>query len=126
MATTPQVRVKRVYEEPGAEDGCRVLVDRLWPRGLSKERAALDEWLKAVAPSPELRRWYGHAPDRFEEFATRYRHELTDREPSQALAHLRRLAADGPLTLLTAVKKPEISEAAVLLDLLASPDGETR
>ncbi len=126
MVTSPQIRVKRVYEEKRTDDGCRVLVDRLWPRGMSKERAALDEWLKTVAPSPDLRRWYGHAPDRFEEFATRYRHELTGREPGQALAHLRRLAADGPLTLLTAVKNPEISEAAVLLQVLTSPQGEAR
>ena len=95
-----------------------MLVDRLWPRGLSKARAALDEWCKNVAPSPELRTWYNHDPDRFEEFSHRYRQELHDPEPAEALAHLRELARQGPLTLLTATRKPEISEAAVLAGLL--------
>jgi uncharacterized protein YeaO (DUF488 family) len=112
------VRVRRAYEEPEADDGTRVLVDRLWPRGLSKARAALDEWCKNVAPSPELRTWYSHDPDRFAEFSHRYQQELHDPERAEALEHLRGLAADGPLTLLTATKKPEISEAAVLAGLL--------
>jgi uncharacterized protein YeaO (DUF488 family) len=112
------VRVRRAYEEPAADDGTRVLVDRLWPRGLSKARAALDEWCKNVAPSPELRTWYSHDPDRFAEFSQRYQQELHDPERAEALEHLRGLAADGPLTLLTATKKPEISEAAVLAGLL--------
>jgi uncharacterized protein YeaO (DUF488 family) len=112
------VRVRRAYEEPAADDGTRVLVDRLWPRGLSKARAALDEWCKNVAPSPELRTWYSHDPDRFAEFSHRYQQELHDPERAEALEHLRGLAADGPLTLLTATKKPEISEAAVLAGLL--------
>jgi uncharacterized protein YeaO (DUF488 family) len=72
------VRVRRAYEEPEADDGTRVLVDRLWPRGLSKARAALDEWCKNVAPSPELRTWYSHDPDRFAEFSHRYQQELHD------------------------------------------------
>jgi uncharacterized protein YeaO (DUF488 family) len=112
------VRVRRAYEEPEADDGTRVLVDRLWPRGLSKARAALDEWCKNVAPSPELRTWYSHDPDRFAEFSHRYQQELHDPERAEALEHLRGLAADGRLTLLTATKKPEISEAAVLAGLL--------
>jgi uncharacterized protein YeaO (DUF488 family) len=112
------VRVRRAYEEPEADDGTRVLVDRLWPRGLSKARAALDEWCKNVAPSPELRTWYSHDPDRFAEFSQRYQQELHDPERAEALEHLRGLAADGRLTLLTATKKPEISEAAVLAGLL--------
>ena len=112
------VQVRRAYEEPAADDGTRVLVDRLWPRGLSKARAALDEWCKNVAPSPELRTWYSHDPDRFAEFSHRYQQELHDPERAEALEHLRGLAADGPLTLLTATKKPEISEAAVLAGLL--------
>jgi uncharacterized protein YeaO (DUF488 family) len=115
------VRVRRAYEEPAADDGTRVLVDRLWPRGLSKARAALDEWCKNVAPSPELRTWYSHDPDRFAEFSHRYQQELHDPERAEALEHLRGLAADGPLTLLTATKKPEISEAAVLAGLLQKP-----
>jgi uncharacterized protein YeaO (DUF488 family) len=113
-----RVRVRRAYEEPEQGDGTRVLVDRIWPRGLSKAKAALDEWCKNVAPSTELRKWYGHDPDRFEEFSRRYRQELQDPERSEALAHLRELAGDRQLTLLTATRRPEISEAAVLAALL--------
>jgi uncharacterized protein YeaO (DUF488 family) len=114
-----QVRVRRAYEEPESGDGTRVLVDRLWPRGLSKARAALDEWCKDVAPSTDLRKWYSHDPDRFAEFGRRYQAELDDPQRAAALAHLRELAAaDRPLTLLTATKQPEISEAAVLAGLL--------
>jgi uncharacterized protein YeaO (DUF488 family) len=113
------VRVRRAYEEPEPGDGIRVLVDRLWPRGLSKARAALDEWCKDVAPSAELRQWYGHVPDRFAEFGHRYQAELADPQRAAALARLRELAAgDRPLTLLTATRQPEISEAAVLASLL--------
>jgi uncharacterized protein YeaO (DUF488 family) len=114
------VRVRRVYEEPEPGDGTRVLVDRIWPRGLTKAKAALDEWCKDVAPSDELRRWYGHDPDRFEEFGRRYQLELQDPRRAEALAHLRGLARDRRLTLLTATRQPEISEAAVLADLLRS------
>jgi uncharacterized protein YeaO (DUF488 family) len=117
MAAGP-VRVRRAYEAPEPSDGARVLVDRLWPRGLSKARAALDDWCKDVAPSAELRTWYQHDPDRFPEFRRRYQQELRDPERAQALARLRGLAATGPLTLLTATKNPEISEAAVLAAVL--------
>jgi uncharacterized protein YeaO (DUF488 family) len=113
------VRVRRVYEDPDRDDGVRVLVDRIWPRGMTKARAALDEWCKDVAPSHELRTWYGHQPDRFEEFARRYRLELEDPRRAEALAHLRDLARDRPVTLLTATREPAISEAAVLAPLLA-------
>ncbi|MFG2071291.1 Uncharacterized conserved protein YeaO, DUF488 family [Nonomuraea maritima] len=112
------VQVRRVYEEPDRDDGTRVLVDRIWPRGLTKAKAGLDEWCKEVAPSTELRTWYRHDPERFAEFGRRYRTELADPERAAALAHLRELAQGGPLTLLTATKQPEISEAAVLADLL--------
>lgn len=115
-----QVRVRRVYEPPERGDGTRVLVDRIWPRGLTKAKAALDEWCKDVAPSPELRKWYGHDPDRFEDFGHRYRAELKDGQRADALAHLRELAKDGQLTLLTATREPEISEAVVLAGLLRS------
>ena len=91
-----QVRVRRAYDEPEPDDGTRVLVDRLWPRGLSKARAALDEWCKNVAPSGELRTWYNHDPDRFEEFSRRYQQELQDPERAEALAHLRELARRRP------------------------------
>lgn len=115
-----KVRVRRVYEEQERGDGTRVLVDRIWPRGLTKARAALDEWCKDVAPSGELRKWYDHDPARFEDFGRRYRAELEDPQRAQALAHLRELAQDRQLTLLTATRQPEISEAAVLAELLRS------
>jgi uncharacterized protein YeaO (DUF488 family) len=118
MATKPRVRVRRVYEEPGSDDGARVLVDRLWPRGVSKARAALDEWCKEVAPSTELRTWYGHVPERFEEFARRYRAELEKPDRAAVLDHLQSLAGKRTLTLLTATKRPEISEAAVLAGVI--------
>jgi uncharacterized protein YeaO (DUF488 family) len=114
------VRVRRVYEEPERADGARVLVDRIWPRGLTKAKAALDEWCKDVAPSAELRKWYSHDPERFEEFGRRYQAELKDHRRAEALAHLRGLAKDRQLTLLTATRQPEISEAAVLAGLLRS------
>jgi uncharacterized protein YeaO (DUF488 family) len=95
-----------------------VLVDRIWPRGLTKAKAHLDEWCKQVAPSTELRKWYDHVPARFEEFSLRYHAELKQPERSGALAHLRELAKDRTLTLLTATKQPEISEAEVLAEML--------
>jgi uncharacterized protein YeaO (DUF488 family) len=112
------VQVRRAYEEPRPDDGNRVLVDRLWPRGLAKATAALNEWCKNVAPSDELRKWYGHDPDRFAEFSRRYRRELKDPQHAEAVGHLRDLSADAPLTLLTATKNPNISEAAVLAGVL--------
>src|SRR3954454_8966047 len=115
-----RVSVGRVYDERRRGDGVRVLVDRLWPRGLSRERADLDEWCKDVAPSPELRRWYAHDSERFAEFRRRYRAELREPARAEALDHLRALAKRRNLTLLTATKSPEISEAAVLHDLLDS------
>lgn len=118
MAESMRVRVRRVYEDPAPDDGRRVLVDRLWPRGLAKSDAAVDEWLRAVAPSDELRRWYGHEPGRFEDFRRRYGSELADPERAQAFAHLRDLATSGPLTLLTATRDIERSQAAVLAERL--------
>ncbi|MFV5994226.1 DUF488 domain-containing protein [Streptomyces sp. NPDC056231] len=114
------VHARRVYEEAGPSDGTRVLVDRLWPRGLSKEKAHLDEWLKAVAPSNELRRWYGHQPAKFAEFKRRYETELTEPDRAEALHHLRDEARTGPVTLLTATKDLEHSEAEVLVQLMRS------
>ncbi len=118
MATTPRVRVRRAYDAPEPADGTRVLVDRVWPRGLSKERADLDEWCKEVAPSTELRKWYSHDPERFAEFTTRYRAELEEPERAEALAGLREIAGRGTLTLLTASKRSDISQATVLAELL--------
>jgi uncharacterized protein YeaO (DUF488 family) len=119
MAKAAQVQVRRAYDPPAPDDGQRVLVDRLWPRGLSKQRARLDEWYKEIAPSTELRKWYRHDPDRYAEFARRYRAELGDPERAAAFSRLRELAGHGRLTLLTAAKRSDISEAAVLADLLA-------
>jgi uncharacterized protein YeaO (DUF488 family) len=117
--SNPRVQVRRVYDMRMRGDGRRVLVDRIWPRGLTKANADLDEWCKQVAPSPELRKWYGHDPANFDQFVHRYRAELCDPERADALAHLRTLATRGRrLTLLTATKKPELSQAAVLADVL--------
>ena len=120
--TTGSVQVKRVYAPVEPSDGERVLVDRLWPRGVSKVRLAGVPWLKTVAPSTQLREWYGHDPAKFSEFAKRYRAELeSDSLAGQTLAQLRQLAAEHPmLTLLTATKEPEISEAEVLRQVLTS------
>src|SRR5512132_3809668 len=114
------VRVRRVYEEPEPADGTRVLVDRIWPRGLAKAKAALDAWCKDVAPSDELRKWYSHDPDRFEEFGGRYQLEGQDPRRAGVLADLRGLARDRQLPLLPQTRQPEISEAAVLAGLLRS------
>lgn len=110
------VRVRRIYEQPTDEDGARVLVDRVWPRGVSKEWARLDEWMKDVAPSTELRKWYGHEVERYDEFRRRYRDELASNEA--ALQQLRTLAGSRRVTLLTATKDVEHSQAAVLAELL--------
>ncbi|MER7720518.1 DUF488 domain-containing protein [Streptomyces flaveolus] len=115
---TAEITCRRVYEEPSPQDGKRVLVDRLWPRGVSKEAAHLDKWLKDVAPSTELRRWYHHDPERFDEFRRRYVAELDDPEHEQAVRELRDLAAHGRVTLLTATKDADHSEAAVLAEWL--------
>ena len=118
MKELHEVKVGRPYDERVRGDGLRVLVDRIWPRGLSKEKADLDEWCKQIAPSTELRKWYGHDPERFEEFGHRYRLELAEPERAEALDHLRGLAERRVLTLLTASKRVDISEASVLAELL--------
>lgn len=118
MSEVADVRVRRVYERAEPGDGARVLVDRLWPRGLSKGAAGLDAWPKDVAPSSELRKWYAHRAEAFEEFADRYRAELADEPGRGALAELRELAAQGPVTLLTATKELDLSHATVLVELL--------
>lgn len=118
--STKKVQVRRVYDAPARGDGNRVLVDRIWPRGLTKEKADLDEWCKAIAPSTELRKWYHHDPQRYAEFARRYRDELTEPDRAATLAHLRTLAKDRKnLTLLTASKAVDISEATVLAEMLS-------
>ncbi len=118
MAAKPKVQFRRVYEDTKHDDGARVLVDRIWPRGVSKDKADLDEWCKDIAPSTELRKWYSHDPEKFDEFARRYRRELQEPERAAALDHLKTMAQDGNLTLLTATKDVGISEAAVLVVVL--------
>ena len=114
-----EVRVRRIYDRAEPGDGVRVLVDRVWPRGLRKDGANLNEWMRDVAPSTELRTWYHHDPTRFEEFARRYAAELEQPDRGRALQHLRDLAPDRRLTLLTATKDPDLSEAAVLAAILS-------
>src|SRR5215831_8701863 len=100
------VALKRAYEEPAASDGTRVLVERLWPRGISKERAHIDLWLKEVAPSTELRKWYNHDVQKFQEFRLRYEAELQSDAAQNGLAKLRELARHGQLTLIFAARDP--------------------
>ena len=113
MAT---IRLKRAYEEPAERDGLRILVERLWPRGLSKERAAVDVWLKEVAPSPELRKWYGHDPVKWDEFKKRYWAELEANE--DAVADLRRRIREEPVTFVYAARDEQRNSAAVLEEYL--------
>ncbi|MDJ0449761.1 DUF488 domain-containing protein [Methylocystis sp. JR02] len=114
----PAFALKRVYEPPEPEDGARVLVDRLWPRGLTKEKAAVDLWAKDVAPSHELRRWFGHAPERWGEFQARYREELESLEAQEQIATLRALARKGRVTLLYGAHDEEMNNAVVLRGVL--------
>ena len=123
---SPDIRVRRVYDAPEPRDGNRVLVDRVWPRGMRKDAARLDEWAKDVAPSTDLRKWYGHDPAKFAEFRRRYTAELARPEAAGALGRLRDLARQGPVTLLTATRDLDISQAAVLADLLREPPAGTR
>lgn len=112
----PDVRLKRAYEPPSAGDGVRVLVDRLWPRGVSKSDIAIDRWLRDVAPSAELRRWFGHDPERWDEFRRRYQAELSDK--AEPLGELQACAQKGTLTLVYAARDEAHNEAVVLRDLL--------
>lgn len=117
------IKVKRIYLPAEPTDGYRVLVDRLWPRGIKKEDARLDEWLKDIAPSPDLRRWYDHQVERWPEFRSRYGHELAS---EGSAAHIRRLAdlgRRGPVTLLFASRDEEHNSARVLLDALGAHHG---
>jgi uncharacterized protein YeaO (DUF488 family) len=114
--TKMNVRIKRVYAEPDRDDGKRILVDRLWPRVLSKERARLDLWLRDVAPSNELRKWFGHDPKKWVDFRRRYKEEL--KAVNSPLAALRQVARQRTVTLLYGAKDQEHNEAVVLLELL--------
>lgn len=113
----PRITIKRVYDPPSSEDGVRILVDRLWPRGLRKDAAALDAWAKELAPSPPLRQWFDHRPERFAEFKRRYRDELKGNP--LVLDQLRQIGK-AKATLLYAAKDPAINHAVVLADFLDS------
>jgi uncharacterized protein YeaO (DUF488 family) len=124
MAHSPDIHIKRVYDPPDAADGARVLVDRVWPRGIKKDDAELALWLKDVAPSTELRRWFGHEPERWPEFQRRYRAEL-ERNPDP-IAKLRELAKHGRLTLVYGARDTEHNQAVVLSDYLESKQERRR
>jgi uncharacterized protein YeaO (DUF488 family) len=110
-------QIKRVYEPAAPSDGIRVLVDRLWPRGVTKSKAQLDQWMKDVAPSQKLRQWFGHKPERFAEFKARYRREI---KGNSQLAELRKLGRGARVTLLYGARDPEMNQAAVLQTILKS------
>jgi uncharacterized protein YeaO (DUF488 family) len=111
------IKIKRAYDPPDEHDGTRILVDRLWPRGLTKEKAGIDLWLKDVAPSNELRKWFAHDPAKWTEFQHRYRDEL--RHSSQPLSALKQAAAKGPVTLIYAARDEQHNEAVILQKLLS-------
>jgi uncharacterized protein YeaO (DUF488 family) len=117
---TEKITYRRIYDETSPADGVRVLVDRVWPRGLHKEDAHIDEWMRDIAPSTELRRWYGHDPDRFTEFRKRYLAELGTEQRQRAAARLQEIARGRRLTLLTATRDVEHSQAAVLAGWLTT------
>lgn len=110
------IRIKRVYEAPAASDGFRVLVDRVWPRGVSREHAAIDLWMKEIAPSTELRKWFGHEPERWQGFAERYRAELADK--AELTEQLRAEAQKRPLTLVYSARDESHNQAVVLKEAL--------
>ena len=114
------VHLKRAYDAPHGTDGRRILVDRLWPRGVSKAEAAIDEWLKDLAPSTELRKWFGHDPDRWDEFRRRYAKEIHDH--AELLARLRVIAREGPVTLVYSAHDEAHNDAVVLRDVLLGRD----
>lgn len=119
------IQIKRVYDDPAASDGHRVLVDRLWPRGVTKERAQLGDWLKDAAPSPELRTWWNHDPARLDQFAVRYRAELDGTpETVRAVAELRGIAArNDTTTLVYGAKDPHVNHARILAEYLGDSPG---
>ncbi len=118
VQTRGSVGLKRAYDEAGPGDGYRVLVDRLWPRGVKRENLRLDAWLKDLAPSPELRRWFGHDPARWEEFRRRYREELSSPERRRMLAELAERLRRGPVTLVYGARDEKHNGAVVLREVL--------
>src|SRR3546814_5537815 len=121
MEELMDVRIKRVYDDPATNDGTRVLVDRVWPRGVAKEDLELDDWNKDVAPSTDLRKWFGHDPERFEEFAKRYRKELDTKAGKEALAALKDAVTGKRLTLVTATKDRSEEHTYELQSLMRIP-----
>jgi uncharacterized protein YeaO (DUF488 family) len=120
------VKIRRIYDPPTGAEGYRALVDRLWPRGVKASPDLFDEWAKDAAPSADLRRWYGHDPAKFAEFARRYRAELDDPPARSTIQHLADISARSPLTLLTATKDVEHSGALVLAQVIeATPSSRT-
>lgn len=111
-----QINIKRIYDEPSVDDGLRILVDRLWPRGITKEKAAIDYWYKEIAPSKELREWYGHKEEKFNEFAKLYTEEL--KQQKELLKNIKKLSYTKPITLLYAAKTPQTSQAIVLKEII--------
>ena len=116
MGARLSIRLKRAYEEPALDDGTRVLIDRLWPRGVSRKQLRIDRWARELAPGDELRRWFDHQPERYEEFVARYAAELALRRP--ALAELRRIASGGRLTLVFAARDSENCNASAMARFL--------
>jgi uncharacterized protein YeaO (DUF488 family) len=119
-----KIQLKRVYEPPEKHDGVRLLVERLWPRGLTKEKARIDEWFKDVAPSPELRKWYGHDPAKWEAFRKRYLDEL--RGNPEAVVRLRKRVKDEPVTFVYAAKDKEHNSALLLKESLEGKSNATK
>jgi len=121
-----RVSIKRAYEEPEPSDGYRVLVDRLWPRGVKKEQLRLDEWAKDLAPSPDLRKWFGHDPARWEEFRKRYREELSSSERREIVTTLADRSHSGHVTLVYGARDEEHNDAAVVREVLEGMLGQAR
>jgi uncharacterized protein YeaO (DUF488 family) len=115
---TDHIKLKRAYEPPGSDDGTRILIDRLWPRGVKKVNAAIDEWMKEIAPSTELRKWFGHDPERWSEFQRRYKSEI--RQHGEQLDRLRHLAQRGRITLVFSAHDEAHNDAVVLKNLLVN------
>jgi uncharacterized protein YeaO (DUF488 family) len=115
-AACGKIKLKRAYDPPGRGDGTRILVDRLWPRGIKKADAAIDRWLRDIAPSAELRRWFGHRPERWPEFRRRYLAELWERP--ELIEEIRKTTRDGPVTLVYAARNEAHNDAVVLKELL--------
>ena len=114
------VKIKRIYEDAVKDDGVRVLVDRVWPRGMAKEDAKLDHWMKEVGPSNELRKWFGHDPDKYEEFKKKYKEELTNGDQQEEMEKLKKITKDNDkkLTLLFSAKDEKNNQASVLKEIL--------